>query len=407
MSRLIKPSPVAVLLAVFLAVFLAPAGAHGIQNIHWEALKVSPSIALTQTWDSNVYSVRDDALLRQVYGMEEMADLITTYTPAVRLGLPFKTHSAQASFSSDIRRYKEHPSENSSTFTGRLHADFNFPWGGLLSIDESYIRGFDERGRDLTAGKDYYYLHRTAVTAGYNAHNRWKVLVDASLADKDYSRTASSYKDRDETRLGVKIYASPSPKTFIFAHLGTAEYRYKDNLASQNMDSSERTVSAGLIWELTGKTWLTAEWGVMEKELENGGTDFDGSAGAVQFKYAVTDKTQVQVSYAKSLSESDVQGGGYIVADQLRIGYSQRITPKITFDAEGSHLTEEYSEPTTVLGETRKREEEVWASTLSLTYAPREWLSLALEWTHIDRDSNMDVLDYNREVFNFSAKVMF
>lgn len=365
------------------------------------------------------------------------------YITTVRPGLKYITDDPKAGIDFDYSAgfvfYGKETDKNYVSHSGRLNAKYLTAAHVNFYLKEQFIRSDEPREREyftLTEENKYVLAQKT------ERYIYWRNVVSPTI----------EYQFGPEDRIGVtyrnNIYRTRDPagersqedhiNPFIDywfdrrngIHL---EYGYTIGDFKNSPDLTGHRANVKYTNRFSPRTSAFCEYTYLQRDFDNPGIDYDVHEPSIGITYAFSpvtnasaqigyfwkkpdrgDKTE-GVSYKAHITSRDVrtsyylslQGGyteDFFTAENLGFNRYHRLTGSIThFLVKSTSIglagNVEYAEfsPT--------REEWIWGINGSASYTPLKWLTLSLEISHRERDSNVNAYDYteNRGIIRVTA----
>ncbi|MDP3029169.1 MAG: outer membrane beta-barrel protein [Deltaproteobacteria bacterium] len=356
-------------------------------NLHIGALELHPYLTLKETYSDNIYST----------ATEEKHDYITTIIPGMRLQFPFRAHQLALEYNVVLNEYKKYDEENITNHNANALLDFKFGRRLGLKLSDVYARGHEPRGSSSTGLIEKYKTNAAAASATYQ-------MADVSMVQLDYAKTTynfitSQFRDRDEDLISAYIYYRFLPKTSVFL-----EYDYKSvnfDPISDDLDNKVDSGFLGLTWEITEKSKGTIKGGYLWKDFDvQSGGDLETWTASIDLDHRFTDYTSIRLIGQRMVNESNLQGTKYIITTGAYAEFTHRFIAKLAAIVRGSYGKDDFSD--VVPPETRVRKDRTAVAGIGLKYFIQNWLAIAVDYNHRDRNSNINVNDYTENSYTFT-----
>jgi len=280
-------------------------------------------------------------------------------------------------------------------------------WSGNLGYGyQRKMSSFDEQ---FIREKDMRTTNTGFLDAGYQIHSDWR--LSAGVVYNDVSYQDRKRLDRDATA-GVFSIQYRNTRN---SHVGM-RVKYTDNdLREQdvlgvrvNNDYTETEISGVFYWEGTGKSAFEANAGYTEQSFDQlDDRDYKGSTGRLTYYWKATGKTKVDFSIWRETDTKSDEVTTYVSSKGASIRPTWSVTSKVTIFGDVSYVNDDFkaqNEIVTALGGQR-RDDDTWRAKIGTRWRPRQYLRLSLSYSRQDRDSSIDVRDY--DVDQVDAKVQF
>jgi len=390
----------AVRLVFCLATFL-PAG------VSMAALDKFEPYAFTRVlYDSNIFRVSDDSVRR-----DEEDDTITHLGGGVEADLKLSRQHLLLDLEVDRALYRDFDDLDHTRVDGRGTWAWRVGnlWTGNLGYGyKKKLSSFDEQ---FVRVKDMRTTHTGFLDAGYQIHPDWR--LSAGVVYNDISYEERNRLDRDTTG-GV---FSVQYKNTLNSRIGV-RVKYTDNdLREQetlgirvNNDYTETEISGLFYWEGTAKSALEANFGYTEQSFDQrDDRDYKGGTGRLTYFWKATGKTKVDFSIWRETSTKFNEVATYVLAKGASVRPTWSVTSKVTIFGDVSYVEEDFkaqNEIVSTLGGQR-RNDDTWRARIGTRWRPRQYLQLSLSYSRQDRDSSIDVRDYDVDQVDARAQFNF
>jgi hypothetical protein len=123
----------------------------------------------------------------------------------------------------------------------------------------------------------------------------------------------------------------------------------------------------------------------------------------------VTGKTTIDFSTWRETSTLFDEVTTYVLSQGVSIRPSWSVTPVITVSAEGSYENDDFkgeNDIRTALG-AQRRDDDTWRGRISARWDPRDYLSLSIGYERTDRDSSIELNDFDDKKADARVQVNF
>lgn len=366
---------------VLLLLFCLPAPAFSAGNIRFGALEVHPYLSVSETYDDNVYATSSNTTY----------DWITTTTPGIKLMMPFRAHKVEAEYRAVIKNYWDYTSENITDHYAAVLGDFKF--GSLvgLKLGDKFTRGHEPRSSSGSGQIEEYNKNAANAALSYVFADRFKVEAGYTRTSWDFTQPENNFRDRSEDLIATYLYYRFLPKTSAFVEFDFKNVVFEQKTA--NLDNKVYTPLLGLTWEISEMTRGTVKGGYLFKEYETGNNqNIDTWTASVELDQAFTDRASLKLVGLRDVNESNTRGTSYFTTTGAFAEYTHKLAYKLSAVVRGSYGEDDYSN---AVGSGPERHDKTILYGVGLKYQMREWLEFALNYNHLDRNSNIDSRDLN------------
>lgn len=295
------------------------------RNIRLGNTVISPELTVSETYDSNVFSLADD----------EEGDFVTTVSPRVRVETgPEKLRLRSEAFATHLE-YLENPSESRTTYGASFGSQYLLDSANTLEATLGYDREAESRGdpeSDLEAGDPIGMLHRFGATARYDyRRNRIGLGLSADVEAIDFDRSADSDRDLMETRFAARtsILLTPKFDMFVEGFTNMRDYDAPTDDSGVNRDAMSYGFLAGMGVDLTGQLVGEIGIGLFQTDYDDDGlNDFLGLGLRGDLLWSLSPRTLL----AASVSREDV---GTVLAGattQIQTDFGLRLEQEVRHD---------------------------------------------------------------------------
>ena len=376
----------------FLLVPFLPATAEESPGFHW-------NIGAELQHEDNVYRTLDRFA---------ESDTIFVIKPELAwLGMRGKhrfdlTYQGDYAFYSDITdlNYNDHD------LRARAHLEHTYRLASELTL--GYIHDHDEPGsKDSVsipigeADKWWDGYGRLQVSYGRN-DSKGQLVGRISYHERRYTNNWQEYRDYDLTRGVGTFYYRVAPKTRALFEVDLLDYKYKNkDFFGLNQTNFEYRLLTGVTWEATAKTSGVFKIGYRNTDYDDSRlNDLSGLALELDGYWQPNTYTKVTFIASQNTQSSAQQGSGGYVRRYLRGGIDHAITARTLVSAHALYGNDTFEGPL-------DRKDDRWYLRLGVTHSLRRWLDIKVEYRYEERDSNLDLYDYDTNIFLIGANTRF
>lgn len=339
-------------------------------------MEVHPSLALSETYRDNVYSVNTG----------KTNDFVLTVTPALGLALPFRTHRlglyAQAEFAS----YADHTDLDTDNYLGALDAEFNIGNFVNLKFGDTYRDQYETVSQSPTGKPGRYTQNNPWLSATY-------AFVDVSKVRLDYAYTVYDYdqetypRSRGEGLFSAYLYYRVLPRTSLFVEYDNQVVDYDS--AAATLDSTSHFGQVGATWEISMITKGTVKAGYQKKDFKAADQkDYETWVALVELTSALTDTLHLKLAGGRQVNEAKYDGPSYYTNTGLTAELTAWFLDRLSGTVKAGYGIDEYNAP--IVGDPKARTDNTLSAGLGVKYSFQPWLSLSLGYDYVNRDSNID-----------------
>ncbi len=326
------------------------------------------------------------------------------FSPYVRLeGVP-KPHKFDLLMRLDDGRYNSSPDDNYDDYTLLGNADLVFSGRTGLKVHAEHRRSHDPRGstdRPFGEHPDVYKNTGAAGVFGYGAPGaQGRIELDAGYFQKRYqnNREFTEANDYDSGTAGGTFLWRVQPKTQLLFQAQRTSFDYK--LSSSTLDLDEDRFYFGARWEAAAKTDGTLKIGRLKKDFRDASrNDISTGNWDVGMRWSPLTYSVLDLATSKQTTES-TGFGDTIITKNHSLTWSHDWSSRVRTQLLGNLRNDDFR------GAAVSREDDTRTIGARVTYQFRRWLRFGLEYAHTNRDSNVEGLDYKRNLILFTVGAM-
>jgi polysaccharide biosynthesis protein VpsM len=368
----------------------APASGPANVRLGESPIFVTPYLGLGAGYDDNLF----------LSSVNEKSSTYYVFSPGVRLDARGSNSVAMVSYQGSIGRYGQSEADNYVDHAFRSSYDLAFSPRAFMRLNFDYLRGHDPRGstdRPVTGTPDKYRLSTPGVTFAYGAPGAdGRVEVYYSDATKRYTnnRSTTAGSDRDTQEYGAAFFWRVMPRTYFVVEGRQTDLHYK--LPTSPLSGEEQRFYGGLMWEATAATTGTVKVGQLRKKFDSGLPSFDGTAWEGLVTWSPRTYSKFDFYTGRYPTESTGQGR-FILSDAAGVVWTHAWSSFFNTEANIRFQSDEY--------QGFSRNDDVTSFGMKAGYRLRRWLTLGAEYTFTKRDSNIQINDYDKNLFLLTATI--
>lgn len=336
---------------------------------------------------------RDDNLF--LSPANEKSSTLLVFSPGFVLDARREQSIFVLKYQGQAGRYPQSDDDNYVDHTARATFDTAFDRRNFLRLGVDLIRSHDPRGstdRPIAGRPDIYELVSPHVTYAFGAPGaRGRVEVYAAHADKRYqnNRATTRFSDRETTEAGAAVYVRVAPRTYVLGEVRHTEISYD---IPSPADGEERRYYAGVSWEATAATVGTLKVGRLERKFDVGGED---SASSWEGIITWSPRTYSKFDFYTSRQTNEATGlGRFILSSIGGVSWNHAWSSVLSTGVDLKYQKDEY--------QGFDRRDEIRSIGLRAGYKFRRWLTIGAEYTHTNRDSNIGIFEYDKNLYLLS-----
>ncbi len=367
-------------------------------DIQIRGVTVYPSLKIITRHDDNLFSLRTN----------KKSTLIGIVQPAVTLLLQDNLKTLTLDYSIEAGFF-----ENSSPddyADQKLLGIFEYhPTTKLkMAVSLEYLDEHDPRGTARTEGgigtlggsldPDEWHSYGVGGLVAYGSPNATgRIELEASYVIKKYdnNRQFTFVRDRDDFDLRGTFFYRIRPKTQLLFEVKQTIFDYDNTfVGTPSLDSTDRNYLFGVTWERTAKTTGYAKIGFQHKDfdsdLRNDVSEFKWETGT---RWRPRTYSTVDISTERRQDETNGIGDSIDVGE-FKISWNHEWPNRITSTVDLLYGEDDY-DPTL-------REDTRIGAGFKLMYNWRRWARISAGYQYEERDSNVDLFDYERNLFDLT-----
>src|SRR4030042_5138313 len=378
-------------------------------NIKVGALEVHTSIGLTETYNDNIY---------KNYGnLRSESDWITTLTPGIQFSLPLQRHSFQVDYRADVNWFSSNSNTNYTNQRVGGAVNLDFPGGLIFKFSDYYsdaiiprkaktgnnsssdpYRDLPYTSNDLNIMGKYRFVDRWAVEARYNNYD---------YAYKNSYDQGGNYK-RD--LYGGSLYYRFTSKMDAVLDYNFGKTTYKTTSTNNN---NEQSIYLGLSFDPTSKLQGYAKLGWTQKDyditLTGRNNSFSGISSLIDLTYSLSRYDGLTFKGNRTIQE-DVDSNAPFINTDFSLWYRHVLAwnEKVSLNANAGYGTGKFEQSTTDIdGTVKTRDDKRLYAGAGIAYAIQRWLTLGVNYSYTDNNSNFLNYKYKENKVWFNATAAF
>jgi len=286
--------------------------------------------------------------------------------------------------------------------THRADAYFRYNTRNKFSIRaiDQFKRSHDSISSRAFTIDDQYKSNMFNTLVTFDPTAKIRLRLDYSNFYLDYDGADNSRANRMDNSWSAYGYFNLTPKMSIFANYEFADINYDTN----DLDSQENRLFAGLRWNITKKTSGQIKGGYGEKSYDDGElSDAESWMAEIQVDHNLTPNTNVVLNayrrYDEVLGElvdkDDLKENftKYILTHFIGLSLNYDLTTKLHLSLDGTYFYDEYKDEGS-LSTRSERQDTEFAISPAVKFDFMKWLTFDLAYTYTNRDSNYSQFDY-------------
>ena len=387
------------LLGAAFALLSLPALALEPANLNWGSVYVTPTLDTRLEYVDNLFRTPDD---KKETGL-------SVIEPKVQAWLQNGLNTYSIDYKLTDWRYFDSSDDDFTDHQVNIDVHHEFNAKNVWNIYGEYWDAHEERGTGLSEGvaenidepvEFVRETYGTDYTFG-NRESKGRVILDAKYRDVEYQnfRDDTQYRDYDSNRLKGTFFWKVGAKTDVLAEVQYEEVRYDliDPLRpGGSFDSDEYNYFLGVSWDPTAKTSGTIKLGNFDRSYESDRReDDDGFSWEVDVSYKPRSYSVFKLTSSRFSQETNGIGDS-VNTQETRLDWDHNWSARHSTRLSGLFRNEDYSGT--------DRQDDLYGFEAVYNYAMRRWVDLGAGFRYEDRNSDLDLFDYDRNRVFLEAK---
>ena len=362
---------------------------------------VWPNVTWQKEYSTNILATEDD----------EESDIITVIKPEVIIKKNIRNHEFILSLNTELRRYWDTSSENvenyNARFEGNIEAKHGINIPAILSYRDGHLRRRDQN-RLSNADLSVEPLHNSALEAETGIVYKPKRLLLSLIGNYRQGRLENSRlrngtalirenRNVDAAKLVTTVGYDVSENLTPFAEITYAQEDYVDELSAATSRNNDLTrFLLGANFNYRGLIIANIGVGMEERSYDSAAVDdtnslsFDGN-----LTWQADQKTKVNFDLSRQTYEDNV-----IIAGLTKTEAGLSVNHEILRDTFlRSHLKYELKDYDNIT-----REDTIYDAGLGILYIINPHFQLGADYNYITRDSNIQGLGMDENIFMIRAR---
>ena len=374
-------------------------------------LTFTPSVALTQSYDDNIYTETNDT----------NGDFITNLDAKLKVDASFENlRKLQFNFGINQEIYADNANDNRLDYNAGVLARSNLSdgvvWTGSADFRHAHNnRGDNETDPTASAEKAPAYDMARAKTSLNVKANQFTFKPRLGLAAytfKDYnlrngSAVDQDYRDRIEYIAGGRLSYGVLKTTDIFIDAEYAPNDY-DVSGTNNRDSNGSRYLTGIAYKPSKN--LSAEFGIgyMNRTFDRASFDnIHALATQSSVNWSYEDGGRVRISLERSIGETTQMNVGGTLRTGTRVSITKNLAEDLTGKLDARYFSTAYQGGLGATGGAKDRTDNLFGFGAELEYQLNEKLALTADYNYVNNGSNQNSAEYTKNVFLLGMKYLF
>ncbi len=360
-----------------------------------------PSLKIITRHDDNLYSSKTNKESTLIGVIEPkiqllLEDNVKTLTLDYSLEAGFHQDSSQDDYTDQysLGVFEYHPTTKLKIATRLEYLDEHDPRGTARTEGVGGIN-------PLNLDPDEWHSYGVGGLLSYGSPNATgRIELESSLVAKEYdnNRQFTFVRDRNDFNLRGTFYYKIRPKTRLLFEVNQTIFEYDKNFVGEpSLDSTNRNYLFGATWDRTYKTTGYLKLGYTEKDFDS---DLRNDTGSFKWETGTRwrPRTYSTVDISTERRQDETNGiGDSIDVGEFKVSWDHEWRDRISSTVGFVFGEDDYT--STVREDTR------FNTGLKINYDWRRWAKMGAGYLYEERDSNVDIFDYERNLFEFRVNL--
>jgi hypothetical protein len=368
--------------------------------IDFGGFKLIPAIDITHALDDNITRLQTAKVDSWKRILSPRATLVNNFGLNT-LQFDYRLERGDF-FSSDQDNFTDH------FLSALLDYEFNSRHRAKTSFE--YEDGHDDRGTSFSTGStdvlatpDIYNKFSGGIEYSYGAltaDSRIDISYNYNDVDYDGSDDLFLIRDRENSTLAAIYSYQIAPVTEITVDYSRTDVSY-DFFAAGNdtLDSTNSSLLVGVKWESTAATSGFAKIGYQEKDFDSAQREkFSDIDWAIGVNWQPIERTTIEFSTQSDTNETNGEGN-FISQTSYNAIWSHQWLERVSSSLSFSLINDVYEKSV------NSREDDLTQLNMTLNYQLKRWISLNLNYLYDERESSVNTISYDRNLFSLSVNV--
>ncbi|HLX22433.1 MAG TPA: outer membrane beta-barrel protein [Usitatibacter sp.] len=364
-----------------------PAAATGGVELGDSGAFATPSVGLGLGHDDNLF----------LSSTNQKDSVIEILAPGFRVDAHRPGLVLKSDWQGQFGRYTSSRADDYQDYNWANSVDWALDQRTFFRLGWDYIRGHDARGstdRPTSDSPDFYKVSVPRAMFAYGAPGaQGRVELYYSDAHKDYlnHHEVTAISDRDTTETGGAFYWRVGPKTYALVEARDTKIDYD---IQNPLSGHEHRYFLGVSWEATAATTGTVKVGELERTFAGDIPSHRSPSWEAEITWSP--RTYSQFDFYSSRYTNESTGlGDYILTSLSGVNWTHQWNSRVSSAVILRYQRDEYQ------GFDRTDNTKIFG--LKVGYKMRPWLTLGAEYTYTNRDSNIDIYDYDKNLYLLTA----
>lgn len=358
--------------------------------------------------DDNLFRLSDDV---DPPDGRQRDDTITQLAGNLRLDKTFGLQRVVADVTATRNEYHEYDYLNFTAVNGgaRWQWALGSHWWGTLSANQSEaLRSFAD---SRTFAQSINTYQRYAVDANYAFHPEWSIGAAAVQIASRYSDDASAESEYDEDIVEAKLTYRTSTQSQLALVLSQMDGNYPNQgqITTRDTDYEQQDIQLRGDWRFSALSRIEGYIGVADREYPNlSSRDYSGTVGRLMYDWRISETFGLNLLVRRELGAEGDLVDNFVVTKAIVVTPTWYMTQTLTLGVRLERRERDFGgDPGFgVVADVEKNDvTDIYG--VGLTYAPRDFLSVKLNYQNEQRESDAPLREYEAEGWTLSAQYLW
>lgn len=295
---------------------------------------IKPFASVSETYDSNVFKVKDQAQLKALMGDDQMSDFINVTTVGSAFHYGMSSLESNLLLKHDFINYMHYSSQSAGRDEMGGDASIRLFDRVRIKVDGSYLKEPQPKSDYRSPGLNEMTTLQYGLLVGYD-------MKSGLSFDLAYRRIGVGYSldefkpneyDLDRYTGTVSYKLSPEAKVYASYQRENRDYREAASIDGSlgKIDNVGDSIRVGIEKTISPRTAVSGYVGYLKRSHKDlPSRDFSGPIGKAEVRYAVTSKIGVVVNAERQLYEETYSDQVYSVNNSVGAGAVYQVTEKV------------------------------------------------------------------------------
>jgi hypothetical protein len=350
------------------------------------------------------------------------SDFFTTLAPGIQAQLPIGRHIFVADYRTNLQFYHRTPSNNVQDQTASGLLRFNLASGLKLDLQGEHKLGHDPRGTAvdlLNVEVNKWTTNSFTGSAQYQGGEIGMSLTAQTLRWTYLNNNQGIIRDRVSNYAGIRFSGKTFPSTSALLDFSVIQEIYDQN---KNLDNAIYTISTGASWEATGITGGEVLVGYQFLKFTSAQVNQPGpvlsvfrrdqdSVGNVfiagKLYWIPLPRLTVTLQPYRTIQQTVVAGTSFFTATGVNLTAVRELTERIDLTANLGYEDDKFSTPASAVASTPARTDKIKNIGVGLSYRAVKWVGVSLQYVFEDRNSSVQLFNYQSNTAMVSMQAFF